>query len=126
MPVGMGPSRQTAVFTDSPRSAALHSRAIERRAIETAIWGMPMVSVDAMRQAFFRDAGGQYDDIAYLSRQPDWRFQIATPIASSWYVYIPLNTRNGPVVLDLPPAIGAALSGNIHDAWQAAAAGVGP
>jgi hypothetical protein len=32
----------------------LTRRTIERRAVEAAIWGMPLVNVDAMRQAYFR------------------------------------------------------------------------
>jgi hypothetical protein len=45
-------------------------RTIERRAIEAAIWGMPIVSVDAMRQAYFRDAEAGHNDIFYLSHPP--------------------------------------------------------
>ena len=30
---------------------------------------MPIVCMDAMRQAFFRDAGAQYGDIVYFSQQ---------------------------------------------------------
>ena len=41
----------------------LARRAIERRAVEAAIWGMPLVTFDAMRQAFLRDASAQYNDI---------------------------------------------------------------
>jgi hypothetical protein len=93
-------------------------RTLERRAVEAAIWGMPIVSVDAMRQAFFRDAGARYNDIVYLSNQADWKFQITTPNASSWYVYIPTNTKQGPVVVEIPPATGAGLFGSFNDAWQ--------
>jgi len=35
-------------------SAELAQRTIERRGVEAAIWGMPIVNFDAMRQAFFR------------------------------------------------------------------------
>jgi hypothetical protein len=104
----------------------LARRTLERRAVEAAIWGLPLVSVDAMRQAFLRDARAKYNDIAYLSRQADWRFRIPAPNASSWYVYIPLWLKAGPVVVDLPPAVGAGLFGNINDAWQAPQADVGP
>ncbi|GAB3770257.1 DUF1254 domain-containing protein [Ramlibacter monticola] len=104
----------------------LDRRSVERRAVESAIWGMPLVSVDAMRQAFLRDAGGRYDDIVYLSKQADWKFQVTTPNASSWYAYIPLNTAGGPVVLEIPPAEGAGLFGSLNDAWQVPAADVGP
>jgi hypothetical protein len=104
----------------------LARRAFERRAVEAAIWGMPIVSVDAMRTAFLRDAGARYDDIVYWSRQADWKLQITTPNASSWYVYIPINTKDGPVVVDLPPAVGAGLFGSLNDAWQVPRADVGP
>ena len=43
------------------------------RAVEAAIWGMPIVSVNAMRQPFFRDAGAKYGDILYLTKRADWR-----------------------------------------------------
>ena len=104
----------------------LAARTSERRAVEAAIWGMPIVSVDAMRQAFFRDAGAKYGDVVYLSKQADWKFQITTPNASSWYVYIAFNTKDGPVVVDMPSAIGAGLFGSFNDAWQEPVADVGP
>jgi hypothetical protein len=98
----------------------------QRRAIEAAIWGMPIVAMDAMRQAFLRDADASYNDIVYWSRQADWKFQMTTPNASSWYVYIAINTKDGPVVLDIPPAEGAGLFGSMNDAWQIPRADVGP
>jgi hypothetical protein len=104
----------------------LARKTIARRAVEAAIWGMPIVSTDAMRQAFLRDAGAKYNDIVYLSKQADWKFQITTPNASSWYVYVPINTKNGPVVLDIPPTAGAGLFGSLNDAWQVPEADVGP
>jgi hypothetical protein len=85
-----------------------------------------LVSVDAMRQAFLLDAKGKYNDVAFFSKQADWRFQITTPNASSWYVYIPIHLKNGPVVIEIPPAVGAGLFGNLNDAWQAPEADVGP
>ena len=120
------PAQGTESAADVFSRSQLAERTLERRAVEAAIWGMPIVSVDAMRQAFFRDAGGKYNDIVYLSKQADWRFQITTPNAASWYVYIQLNTKNGPIVLDIPPAAGAGLFGSINDAWQKAEADVGP
>ena len=66
----------------SPAIADLARRTVERRAVEAAIWGMPIVSVDAMRQAFFR-AGARIRDILYLSKPADWRFQTTTPNAGS-------------------------------------------
>jgi hypothetical protein len=105
---------------------ALARRTLERRAAEVAVWGMPIVAFDAMRQAFLRDAGAQYNDIVYWSKQADWKLQVTTPNASSYYVYIAINTQDGPVVLDLPPAVGAGLFGSMNDAWQIPQTDVGP
>jgi hypothetical protein len=57
----------------------LQRRTLERRAVEAAIWGMPIVSFDAMRQAYFRDAKANYNDVAFLSEFSDWKFLITTP-----------------------------------------------
>jgi hypothetical protein len=38
-------------------SEQLARRTIERRAVEAAIWGMPIVAMDAIRQGFLRDMG---------------------------------------------------------------------
>jgi hypothetical protein len=99
---------------------------MHRRAVEAAIWGMPMVSVDTMRQALFRDAGAQYNDILYFSEPSDWKFQFTTPNASTHYVYFNFNLRHGPVVLDVPPTIGAGLFGSLVDAWEVPVSDVGP
>jgi len=104
----------------------LAERTLHRRAVEAAIWGMPMVSVDAMRQAFFRDAGAKYNDIVFWSRPSDWKMQFTTPNASTYYVYFNFNLKDGPVVLDVPAAEGAGLFGSIVDAWQVPVTDVGP
>jgi hypothetical protein len=113
-------------LAESMSSEEMAKRTLERRAVEAAIWGMPIVSVDAMRQAFFRDAGAKYGDIVYLSKPADWRLQITTPNASSLYVYFNYNLKDGPMVLEFPAAVGAGLFGSILDAWQAPLTDVGP
>jgi hypothetical protein len=106
-------------------SKDLTQRTVERRAVEAAIWGMPLVSVDAMRQAYFRDAGAKYNDIIYFSKPADWKFQFTTPNASTHYVYFNFNLKDGPVVLDIPPAVGAGLFGSVMDAWEVPLTDVG-
>lgn len=108
-------------------SEQLALRTLERRAIEAAIWGLPIVSVDAMRRAYFRDAEAQYNDVVFFSQPADWKFLVTTPNASARYVYINFNTRvEGPVVVEIPAAVGAGLFGSILDAWQVPLADVGP
>ena len=45
---------QTTTFT----SQELASRTFYRRAVDAVIWGVPVVSLDMMRQAYFRDGKG--------------------------------------------------------------------
>ena len=113
--------RAGAVSAPVPTTAALH-----RIAFEAVVWGMPIVSVDAMRRAYRRDAKARDHDIVYFSRPADSKLQLTTPNASSHYVYFNFNTQHGPVVLEVPAAKGAGLFGSILDAWQVPLTDIGP
>jgi hypothetical protein len=107
-------------------SEQLAQRTTKRRAVEAAIWGMPIVSFDAMRQAFFRDAKATYDNIMFWSRPGSWKLQCLTPNTSVRYVFSFINTSQaGPVVVELPATGDAALNGTIIDAWQVPLTDVG-
>lgn len=111
----------TALAQDAVRrfnSAELTKRTLERRAMDGVIWGMPLVSFDAMRQGFFRDAKAHYGDILYWSKFSTWKNQTTTPDTSTRYVIFFTNTKDGPVVVEVPPMGDAALSGTFLDAWQ--------
>jgi len=88
-----------------------------QRTVETLIWLTPLASVDAMRQAFFRDAGARYGDIVWWSSS-DWKNQTALARATERQIYFNFNTQEGPVVVDVQVAISASLSGVLYDAWQ--------
>jgi hypothetical protein len=122
---GLGGLFTASVPAQNYSAEDLARRTIERRAVEAAIWGMPLVSVDTMRQAYFRDAGAKYNDILYWSKASDWKFQITTPNASTHYVYFNFNLKDGPVVLDVPPTVGAGLFGSLLNAWQVPLVDVG-
>jgi hypothetical protein len=104
----------------------LARRTVERRAVEAAIWGMPLVNTDAMRQAYFRDVGAKYNDICYFSKPQNWKFQVTTPNASTNYVYFNYNLKDGPVVVEIPAAVDAGLLGSMVDAWDEPMADIGP
>jgi hypothetical protein len=104
----------------------LARRTVERRAVEAVIWGVPLVNTDAMRQAYFRDVGAKYNDICYFSKPAEWRFQVTTPNASTNYVYFNFNLKDGPVVVEVPAAVGAGLLGSMVDAWDVAMTDIGP
>jgi hypothetical protein len=63
-------------------SEELQQRMLERRAIEAVIWGMPIVSLDAMRQAYFSDGKAKYGDIIWWPKGNAWKNQSLTPNTS--------------------------------------------
>jgi len=110
----------------SPSSDEFSRRLLEGRAVEAVIWGMPLVSQDAQHQASLR-AGAQNNDIVFWSQPSGWKNQTTTPNASVRYVFINYNTQpEGPVVLEVPAAVGAGLFGTVVDAWQVPLIDLGP
>jgi hypothetical protein len=104
----------------------LARRAIERRAIEAMNWGMPAVNYDLMFQAMVR-AGGTMNQIVYWSQFLDGKNQFLTPNPDVIYLMPFFNTKDGPVVIEIPPAGDAgSITGTIMDCWQAALEDVGP
>jgi hypothetical protein len=104
----------------------LTERTIYRHAIDAVVWGMPLVNYDLLYQAM-RKAGGQFNQVVYWSRLPDWKNQTLTPNADTLYFIPFVNTKDvGPVVLELPPANGGRIVGTVDDAWQTAIEDVGP
>jgi len=66
-------------------------------------------------------------DIVYLSQPSDWKVLVTTPNNSMRYVYSNFNTQpEGPVVLEVPAAVGAGVFGSMVEAWQVPLADVGP
>ena len=116
-----------AVFAVMCAAASVHAqtfsrrnvtrRTVERRAVEAAIWGMPLVNVDAMRQAYFR-AGASYNDVIFWSNPNTWMNQTTTPNHSTSYVMFFMNLKDGPVVVDIPAAKEQALYGTLINAWN--------
>jgi hypothetical protein len=68
-------------------SKELVSRAIHRRAVDAAIWGLPIVSQDALRQAYFRDGKAKYCDIIWWPKGSTWKNQSLTPNTSLRYLW---------------------------------------
>ena len=121
----MGATAASALAQDfSPEELA--GRAIQRRAVEAVIWGMPAVNYDLMLQQMLK-IGGKPNEIVYWSGLPDWKNQTLTPNPDSIYLMPFFDTKDaGPIVLEIPPAEGGSITGSIDDAWQAALEDVGP
>jgi hypothetical protein len=119
---------QIASTSGSKSSAAeLVDRAIQRRAVEAVIWGMPAVNGDLMFQAF-RNIGGDFNQVCYWSGLLDWKNQTLTPNPGVIYLMPFFNTKDaGPIVLEIPAAGDeGSITGNICDFWQCALEDVGP
>ena len=100
---------------------------VERRAVDAVIWGAPAVTLDMMRQAYFRDAKASFNDIVWWPKGADWKNQSLDVDTSVRYLYVFSNTKNdGPLVLDLPAANASAqFLGTIMDTWQVPLTDVG-
>ena len=108
-------------------SEDLTHRTIARRAVEAVIWGMPAVNTDVMLQEMLTKTKGRVNQILYWSRPLDWQNQTLTPNPDSIYFMAFFNTKDaGPIVLEVPPADGGSLAGNIVTLWQASLEDVGP
>jgi len=119
---------QTPSTTESSyNSADLAERAIQRRAIEAAIWGMPAVNYHLMYQEMVNKVKGDFNQVLYWSRLLDWRNQTLTPNPDVIYLMPFFNTKDtGPVVLEIPAADDGLINGSIMNYWQAAIEDVGP
>ena len=119
---------QTVLIAESTFSSAdLAERAIHRRAVEAAIWGMPAVNYHLMYQEMVNKAKGGFNHVLYWSRLLDWKNQTLTPNPDVIYLMPFFNTKGvGPVVLEIPPADDGVFNGSIMNYWQAAIEDVGP
>jgi len=104
----------------------LAERQTYRRAVEAVLWGMPAVNFDRMLRATI-DNGGKPNQMMYWSRPVNSKNQTLTPNPDTIYLNPFFDTRNGPVVLEVPPAeADAVIVGSIDNSWQNALEDVGP
>src|ERR1700754_1179754 len=108
-------------------STELAERAIQRRAVEAVVWGMPAVNTDLMSQAMVRSVQGDWNQIVYWSRLLDWKNQTLTPNPDAIYLMPFFDTAQaGPMVLETPAADEGSITGSVMDCWQTPLEDVGP
>lgn len=118
---GCASSSSSSHHRDSARVAddELVARAIHRRAVEAVIWGMPAVNYDLMLQEMLGKTPGKVGQVIYWGRPLDWHNQTLTPNPDALYFMAFFNTKDGPVVLDLPPGdANGSFNANIVTGWQ--------
>src|ERR1700754_1051320 len=97
----------------------LNRRLVQRRAVEAVIWGMPAVNYDLMMQEMLTKTPGKVGQVIYWGRPLDWHNQTLTPNPDALYFMAFFNTKDGPVVLDLPPGDkDGSFNANIVTIWQ--------
>src|SRR5262245_30349419 len=104
----------------------LHDRQVQARAVEAAIWGMSAVNTDLMLQQLLSKTAAKPNEIVFWSKPPNWQNQTLTPNPDSIYFMSFWNVKAGPVVIEIPPATGGSIAGNIVDIWQMPLEDAGP
>jgi len=97
-----------------------------QRGIEAMNWANPAVSFISMRKGNF-SLGGGYNTVYFISKPPTALAEAITPNNQTPYATIFISTKNGPVVLDIPPATEqTAIFGSATDVWQVPVSDIGP
>jgi hypothetical protein len=86
---------------------------------------MPAVNFEQLNQAML-GAKAAPNEIVFWSRPLDWKNQTLTPNPDTIYLMPFYNTKDGPIVLEIPPADEGSITGSVDDAWQNALEDVGP
>ena len=98
-----------------------------QRGIEAMIWSMPAISIREFQESAFKDYGANWNDVILLSKPAVPRHELLTANNQVPYMLTFLNLRQGPVVVEIPPAgEKALLFGSFVDNWQAPIVDVGP
>ncbi|CUH41170.1 DUF1214 domain-containing protein [Ruegeria atlantica] len=101
-----------------PSNANTADRMTYHRAVDAAVWAMPLMNFKFYIDALAR-AGVGPNDIGYNSKVQDWRFQTATPNNTTPYIHAYWNIKDGPVVFEMPASVeGIGIFGTVMDAWQ--------
>jgi hypothetical protein len=108
-----------AAFAGDKTAQRAFDQEIERKAVQAVVWGMPAVNYDLMRQEMLAKTPGKVGQVIYWGRPLNWKNQTLTPNPDALYFMVFFTTKDGPVVLDLPAADGAAsFNANIVTVWQ--------
>lgn len=100
---------------------------VVRRACEAAIWGMPAVGIYDIELAMQRDGGAEPGMLGYMSAPMDSHHGFLTANDVTPYVMGALTTKDGPIVLEVPPAgEKAQYFGTVVNAWDTPIVDVGP
>jgi len=124
-------TNETTVVADTTGTATFkpvnfEEQLVYNRAIEAVIWGMPAVNAELLHESLLK-AKGDYNQIVYWSGLISSKNQTLTPNPDVIYINPLYDTRQGPVVLEIPAVEGvSSLTGSVDDGWQTAIEDIGP
>ncbi len=109
-----------------PSVADLEYQVKYQRAFEAVLWSMPAIDIYNIHRASLELAGGPNVILAWSAgAKPN--FEALTPNNVTPYATAQTDLRDGPVVLEVPPATDKAnLFGQIVDNWFITTADIGP
>src|SRR6478609_2772919 len=108
------------------KPADIDEQLVYNRAIEAVIWGMPAVNFELLHNGIVQ-AKGDFNQVVYWSGLISSKNQTLTPNPDVIYINPLYDTRNGPVVLEIPAAKdSSSITGSVDDGWQTAIEDVGP
>ncbi len=97
-----------------------------QRGVQSVVWAVPAVSMINLRRANF-SLGGGFNTVYYLSTVPTALQEALTANNQTPYTSVNMTTRDGPVVLEVPPASDrTAIFGSAVDIWQEPLVDIGP
>ena len=73
-------------------------RMTHHRAIDAAVWAMPLMNFKFYRDALV-DAGVGPNDVGYYSKVQNWKFQTATPNNTTPYILCHWTIKDVPLVV---------------------------
>jgi hypothetical protein len=78
------------------------------------------VSLASLRDATMRDLGARSGDVVYMSAPPLPRHELLTASDEAPFALVMLDLRQGPMVVEVPPATtsGFSFTGSVVDAWM--------
>jgi len=124
-------TNETIVIADTTGTATFkpanfEEQLVYNRAVEAVIWGMPAVNSELMHESLIK-VKGDYNQVVYWSGLISSKNQTLTPNPDVIYINPFFDTRQGPVVLEIPAVEGvSSLTGSLDDAWQTAIEDIGP
>jgi hypothetical protein len=109
----------------SPAKSVVEQHA-QRSAVQAVIWGIAAVNYDLMLQEMLSKTSAKQNEVVYWSKPMNWKNQTLTPNPDALYFMIFFDTRNGPIVIDVPPADSGSFAANIDTVWQMPLEDAGP